>query len=72
MRWFMSHVRVFRGGSLVFGHTVKDRDEHPIAIVERWNREMGDKEMWRMILLSFCQVPEDTPEADVESHYTGG
>ncbi len=69
MKWFMSYVQVYRDGRFQFGCTSFDGSgEHPIDKVKRWNETHGQKEGFQIVVLSFQQVPHDTPEVDILSH----
>jgi hypothetical protein len=63
MPWFMSYVQVYKDGRFLFGASSSIR-EHPIAAVNRWNKEYGAKEGFKTVLLSFQPVGDDCPEMD--------
>ena len=66
----MSYVDVSRDGAHSFGHTVYrgfTDDDHPVRRVAKWNKtEDGQREgrTRTCVLLSFQEVPDDTPDAD--------
>jgi hypothetical protein len=64
-RYFMSYVfRYIRNqtGPAYYGSSVLDRDEHPVAVVNRWNERYTDRVT---VLLHWCEVGADVPEMDV-------
>jgi len=67
MNWFMSYVQVWADGRLQYGSCVQKRNEHPVKTVLRWNEEHYRPQEARCILLSFQEVPDDTPEMDILS-----
>lgn len=67
MKWFLSYVQVYRNGQRFFGHHVYAGDEHPVALVQRWNATFGAKGHYVNVITSFQQVGDDCPEVDVAS-----
>jgi len=66
----MSYVKVLRASRAVsFGSNILDREEHPVEVINRWNREMGDKEGWDISLIGFQEVGRDVPEMDLMTNY---
>lgn len=67
MKWFMSYVQVWRDGTRQYASCVIERNEHPVVTILRWNEAHYSKQGAKCILLSFQQVPDDTPEMDLLS-----
>ncbi len=69
-RWFISYVKVLRASRAVsFGSNVLERDEHPVELINRWNREIGNKDGWDVSLIGFQEVARDVPEMDLMTNY---
>ncbi len=69
MKWFMSYAFTYRAAYgadaiLRFGSNCQTRDEHPVATIARWAQQWPER---RFVLLSFQQVPADTPDYDAET-----
>lgn len=75
VKWFMSYIQVYRDGRFMFGHHVwhhESEAEHPIAMVERWNKEYGGKDGYTTVLLFFQEVYGNFPnEVDTLSNGIG-
>lgn len=62
MKWFMSYITVSKDGRHFFCHHVTSDPEHPLVKAARWQRQPQIYQT--TIVLSFCQVPDDIPDAD--------
>jgi hypothetical protein len=65
VKWFMSFARVYGSSKLALGHCVYAAEEHPIARAQRITADDGAKHGYKVVVLSFQQVPLSVADCEV-------